>query len=143
MFGNILVCLDGSKLAEQILPFAEAQAIQFRSRILLCQVVTYSNTNDSKVQKEQDQANIDQANKYLESISRLVQAKGIPADSVVVNEAPIGKAILDCAEDNAIDLIAIATRGQGRLQHLIYGSVAEYLLRESGLPMLVIKPNDI
>ena len=40
MFEKILVCLDGSNLSEQILPFAEAQALKFNSKVILFQVVT-------------------------------------------------------------------------------------------------------
>ena len=35
IFGKILVCLDGSKIAEQILPYAAEQARQFKSRVIL------------------------------------------------------------------------------------------------------------
>jgi nucleotide-binding universal stress UspA family protein len=40
MFKRILVCLDGSKLAEQILPFAIETSMRFKSEIILFQVVT-------------------------------------------------------------------------------------------------------
>ena len=39
MFERILVCLDGSELAEQILPYATEQALQFNSKLTLLQVV--------------------------------------------------------------------------------------------------------
>ncbi len=40
MFIKILVCLDGSELAEHILPYAIEQAICFQSQIVLCRVVS-------------------------------------------------------------------------------------------------------
>ena len=39
MFEKILVCLDGSKLAEQIMPYAEEAAVRFQSKLVLLQVV--------------------------------------------------------------------------------------------------------
>jgi len=40
MFERILVCLDGSKLAEQILPYAKEEAVHFDSQLTLLEVVT-------------------------------------------------------------------------------------------------------
>ena len=40
MFNKILVCLDGSSLAEQILPYVTEQAKRFNSKIILLKVVT-------------------------------------------------------------------------------------------------------
>ena len=42
MFEKILVCLDGSNLAEQILPYAIEEALHFNSKIVLLQVITPS-----------------------------------------------------------------------------------------------------
>ena len=42
MFKKILVCLDGSQLAEQILPYVEAHASRFGSKVILLQVVGLS-----------------------------------------------------------------------------------------------------
>jgi len=47
---------------------------------------------------------------------------------------------LSYAEGNNINLIAIATHGRSGLRRGVFGSVADYVLRESGLPMLVIRP---
>jgi len=49
------------------------------------------------------------------------------------------KAILQYAKENAIKLIAIATHGHGGLKRMFFGSVADKVLRESGVPVLVIK----
>ena len=44
MFEKILVCLDGSKLAEQILPYATEQAKRFNSKVVLFQAFTIPST---------------------------------------------------------------------------------------------------
>jgi nucleotide-binding universal stress UspA family protein len=149
MFEKILVCLDGSKLAEQILPLVEAQAKQFNSKVILLQVV-YSPSpqviqagatyNDPKILSEQEQVNVENAKSYLESVRLLLQSKGITGESVVLRNYSIGRSIMDFAEKNSIGLIAIATHGHGGLGRLVFGSVAEQVLRESGLPMLLIRP---
>jgi nucleotide-binding universal stress UspA family protein len=152
MFEKILVCLDGSKLAEQILPLAEAQARQFNSQVIILQVVPFptmpvveagATYADPKLLLEQEQINFDKAKDYTENIILNFRSKNIPVENVIVRASPVGKAILDYAKGNGISLIAIATHGHGGLGRLVFGSVAEYVLKESGLPMLVIRPKNI
>jgi hypothetical protein len=50
--------------------------------------------------------------------------------------------IIRCARDNQVDLTAMATHGRGGLQNPLFGSVAQHVLRESGLPLLLIRPKD-
>jgi nucleotide-binding universal stress UspA family protein len=52
----------------------------------------------------------------------------------------VGTTIIDYAIQNEVDLIAIATHGEGGLKRLVFGSVADFVLRNSGIPMLVIRP---
>jgi nucleotide-binding universal stress UspA family protein len=52
----------------------------------------------------------------------------------------VGEAIVSYADENSISLIAIATHGRSGLGRLVFGRVADFVLREAGLPILVIKP---
>jgi nucleotide-binding universal stress UspA family protein len=49
-------------------------------------------------------------------------------------------AIIEYAESNAIDIIVIATHGRTGLEHLIFGSTAERVVRESPCPVLTVRP---
>jgi nucleotide-binding universal stress UspA family protein len=51
-----------------------------------------------------------------------------------------GQAAVAYAQDHDIDLIALASHGHSGLGRLVFGSVAEHVLRESTKPILVIKP---
>ncbi|MDB5033712.1 MAG: uspa protein [Chlorobi bacterium] len=51
-------------------------------------------------------------------------------------------AIIEYARENAIDLIVIATHGRTGLEHLIFGSTAERVVRESPCPVLTVRPPD-
>jgi len=153
MFEKILVCLDGSKLAEQILPYAKEQALRFKSKITLLQVVTLSKDDFAKVtsrtlsdesqmvQKWIQQAKSD-AEEYLERVRKSLQAKGLEIECAVLHEEPVGEAIVKYANKNNFGLIAIATHGRGGLGRLVFGSVASHMISESSLPILVIKPRD-
>jgi nucleotide-binding universal stress UspA family protein len=149
MFEKILVCLDGSILAEQILSLVEVQAKKFNSKVILMQVVPLSATQiieagatftNAKILAEQESINFDKATSYLENVSLTFKAKSIPVEAVVSKAPIVGKAILSYAGEKGVSLIAIATHGHGGLGRMVFGSVADYILRESGLPMLVIRP---
>ena len=151
MFEKILVCLDGSTLAEQIMPYATEQATRFQSRLVLLQVVpepvAYSPSipGEAPVPIQTDimvagaKEALNTAKKYLEKLARSLRRKGMQVKTVAI-PGRAGQAILDYANTNSMNLIAIATHGRGGLRRAVFGSVADYVLRESGLPVLVIKP---
>jgi len=151
MFEKILVCLDGSELAEQILPYAVGEALHFQSKLVLFQVVpepvafspgipgTTATPVQTDTMLEEAEKTLNGARNYLEKIATPLRKKGIQVEAVsILGRA--GDAILSYAEVNKITLITIATHGRSGLRRGVFGSVADYVLRESGLPMLVIRP---
>jgi len=151
MFKKILVCLDGSELAEQILPYAVEEALHFQSKLVLFQVVpepvafspgipgAASVPIRTDTMLEEAKKALNEARDYLEDIATPLRKKGIQVEAVSILGGA-GEAILSYAEGNNINLITIATHGRSGLRRGVFGSVADYVLRESGLPMLVIRP---
>jgi len=153
MFDKILVCLDGSRLAEQIIPYAAEQALRFNSRLVLFQVVPEPIVvgpaipgaapppvvTDAMIQRAQEA--VAEARSYLEEVAKPLRQRRIRVD-VVATPGTASQAIKMFADTNNIDLIAIATHGRSGLGRAVFGSVADSVLRESGLPILVIKPRD-
>lgn len=92
---------------------------------------------------EHARINYEKAAFYLENVNLRFKAKNISVETVIIKAAPVGKAILDYAQDNSISLIAIVTHGHGGLRRLVFGSAADHVLRESGLPILVIRPQNM
>ena len=148
-----MVCLDGSELAEQILPYAVAGALCFQGKIVLFQVVSepiafspgIPGASAAPIQTDamlsEAKKALDEARDYLEKIAAPLRKKGIKVDAVsMLGRA--GEAILSYADSNNVNLIAIATHGRRGLERGVFGSVADYVLRESGLPMLVIRPQE-
>jgi nucleotide-binding universal stress UspA family protein len=153
MFEKVLVCLDGSKLAEQILPYATEQALRFNSKLTLLQVMTLPSSAhvsaegisagigdiiDEEVREQEAELRA-----YLDSVAQSPLNKGIDTECVVLRPSHPGEAIVKYAQAHTIDIICIATHGHGGLGRVVFGSVADHVLRKSGLPILVIKPEGI
>lgn len=148
---NILVCLDGSKLAEQVIPCATGEALAFQAKLVLFQVVpepvAYSpgipGAASMPVQTEamikQAETDLGFAREYLDGLAEPLRKKGMRVETAAMLGS-VGQTILNYAYRNDVDLITIATHGRSGLKRAVFGSVADYLLRESGLPNLVIRP---
>jgi len=146
MFEKILVCLDGSELAEGILPYAREVARQSGATLVLLEVTLppsaivepttgyYSATTPAEIQRQEDEAQA-----YLEGIARAIQEEGLAVEYLTLPGSP-GYTIVGYARESGVGLIALSTHGRSGLKRLIMGSVAEHVLRESGLPVLVIRP---
>jgi nucleotide-binding universal stress UspA family protein len=151
MYKKILVCLDGSELAEQILPYAEEQALHFNSKLVLFRVyaepgfiglavpgfpgIPIETQNMAKqIQKEEEDAV-----NYLKNIAaKILKQRGIAAECVTSMGAP-GESIVKYAIENNLELLAIATHGRTGAGRLVMGSVADYIVRHAHLPILLIR----
>jgi len=153
MFEKMLVCLDGSKLAEQILPYAIEQAKRFDSSMVLLQAYMVPSTElaaatpsgsvvTPQLLQQEDQRLKNEAAVYLEEVAEQLREEGLDIACVVLNGVA-GDVIVSYAQNEPVDLIALATHGHSGLGRIVFGSVADHVLRESGLPILLIKPQEI
>jgi len=151
MFNKIMVCLDGSKLAEQVLPYAIEIAEAFKSRLIFFSALPVPvivapgipgtapapvQTNAMVADAIKGQA---EAEAYLHRLAAHAEEKSIKTDVLVMVGLP-GPTIIDYVVRNGIGLIAIATHGRSGLERAVMGSVAEYLLRNSKIPIFVVRP---
>jgi nucleotide-binding universal stress UspA family protein len=153
MFKRILVCLDGSKLAEQILSYAKEEALHFNSQLTLLEVVTFPTmvawaeevapSQTGGWTEETIHRKAEEVKAYLEHVAKPLRMQGVNVECMVLQGSPIGDAIINYAQNNKVDLICIATHGHSGLGRAVFGSVADHVLRESGLPILVIKPQEV
>lgn len=153
LFKKILTCLDGSKLAEQIMPYATEEALGFGGKLVLLRVVPepvvfspgIPGTAPTPIQTdaifEDAKRELNRARDYLEEVATPLREKGVQVETVTML-GRAGEAILSYADGNDVNLITIATHGQSGLGRAVFGSVADFVLRESGLPVLVVKPRD-
>jgi nucleotide-binding universal stress UspA family protein len=77
------------------------------------------------------------------SMEELLQREELVGAARIVTSIAHGRAsstIIDYALEHSIDLVVIATHGRTGLEHLIFGSTAERVVRESHCPVLTIRP---
>ena len=144
MYKKILVPLDGSELAESVLMHAVPLAKMIDAEIALFRVVALPVSAFMTVGEPQltvgmrEDAEAD-ALEYLNGVAAKLRAEGIKATAEIGNGI-VAETIRDYAKKTHTDLIAMSTHGRGGLARLMIGSVADQLVRDSHLPVLLIRP---
>ncbi len=147
MYKTILVPLDGSARAEMILPHAASLATKYEARVVLLQVVepvvAMVTPYDMVpyVDKETAERTTQDAKAYLTSKEGELRSQGIDAKAVV-ESGPIVNVVLDVAEREHADLIAMASHGRTGVSRVFYGSVAAGVLHKADRPLLLIRAQD-
>jgi nucleotide-binding universal stress UspA family protein len=132
---TILVPLDGSPLAERALPSAAAIARAAQARILLLRAANAPALVGVTTVREEMRV-VREASVYLEDVASRLPSGGVIENAVFYGDA--AEAILEEARLRGVDLVAMATHCRGGLDRLIAGSVAARVLREAGVPILLI-----
>jgi nucleotide-binding universal stress UspA family protein len=143
MYQKILVPLDGSKRAEKILTHVEKLAAGRQTTVVLMQVIapaanilTVGVVTPTSGQLEKDKKHVES---YLNSIKERLKAKLIEARTRAVVDSLVVEAILQAAEEEKADLIAISSHGRSGVSRIFYGSVAVGLLHRVDRPLLIIR----
>src|SRR5579859_6339681 len=138
MFRNFVVPLDGSELAERALPYAVRLAHAGQGRITLVRVALAppSMTVDGAGWERDQREAIEAAEGYLAAVAEKFAAQA-PVRTVVVYGRAAAQ-ILDQVDRLEADGVVMATHGRTGLAHLLYGSVAETVLADSGVPVLLV-----
>ncbi|MGH2609738.1 MAG: universal stress protein [Tepidiformaceae bacterium] len=152
MYERVLVPLDGSSLAEAILPYVEELSKKLGSELVLLHAVppleSFLSVPIDPIAPPVgvDAVQIHEAStkagaEYLAGVKARLESASIAATTVLVDghgEA----AILEYAEREAPSLIAMATHGRGGLSRMVMGSVADAIVRKSRLPVLLLRPGE-
>lgn len=152
MYHHILVPLDGSALAETVLPQVKDLARSTQQvRITLLRAVppvplsgmefngAYSGAMPPLHELEQHEQ---QAHQYLHDLATHMRAEGFEV-SPALSRLQAAEAVLAYAENHSVDLIAMATHGRSGLSRWMFGSVTQKVIQVSPVPVLVIRPDVI
>jgi nucleotide-binding universal stress UspA family protein len=91
---------------------------------------------------ERRQAAEGEARARLDATARRLKDGGVAVRTRVIVDGDPAAGILGCARDEDVDLIAMTTRGHGGLRRMVLGSIADRVVRASGVPVLLTAPTD-
>lgn len=161
---RILVPVDRSEYKEKIAAYAILLGKAWRAELTAVHIIKPSHALLDGVEVEaKEQARIDeskrQAENLLDEISILAKNKGLkikkeavqPSDLLATKQGlnvkggaleesnVVGKAIIDYAKKNNIDVIVIGTKGMSAVEQYFFGSVANKVIREAHCPVFAIR----
>lgn len=145
MYKKILVPLDGSELAEKVLPHVTALAKGGGTEVTLLTVIQPTlGPAGAKIEAMPDvlaermAALKTEALIYLEKVQRDLKGKGVTAQCVA-QEGDVASQIIFLAEKQGFDLITMATHGRTGIDRFVMGSIAEKVVRSTVKPVLLIR----
>jgi nucleotide-binding universal stress UspA family protein len=142
VFDRVLIPLDGSRLAESVLPAAQVLAHRFQSTVTLLHVIERRPPAD--VHGEHHLASVSEAEAYLQAIA----AATFPDLQINFHvhgpdAGDVAAIIANHAEEFGIDIVVLCTHGSGGARELFYGSVAQQVLGRGQVPVLLIRPEGV
>lgn len=142
---SIIVPLDGSELAESVLPTAVKFArllnvgmVLFRAYELPASAY-YGRENYLPNYEELKNRVKEQAQDYLDKRIEAIKAEGVQRVSSVLIEGSGPNEIIDYARKTPNALITMCTHGRSGVKRWVLGSVTEKVVRHSGDPVLVMR----
>lgn len=153
---TVLLTLDGSDKDERALAVAAAlvELADGSARVLRVFDAGHESRTDTensvrdasarlRAQVDRDIAweaveGADVAATLLQYIEERLRDRGGSAEVHVVESADPGAVIVDAVRDDLVEMIAMTTRGAGGLRRMALGSVAEYVVRHSEIPVLLV-----
>jgi nucleotide-binding universal stress UspA family protein len=140
MFRRILVPLDGSPLAEAVLPQVQELVKALGAELFLVRVA-HAHVFPGVDPTEQEVEVVQKAETYLADVAGRLGHEGIRVHTAV-RYGDAADEIIQHIEDNAVELVAMSTHGRTGLSHLVLGSVAEKVVRHAAVPVLLVRAGD-
>jgi nucleotide-binding universal stress UspA family protein len=139
MIRTILVALDGSRLAEQVLPVVSALAPRLAADVVpLAAIAPQDGWTDGPVAREWEQEEQGAAEAYLKSVQQQLGKAGVKVRGVRVEWGHPHVVISAIADEEGADVIAMTTHGRSGFARWVTGSVADKVLRTSRKPVLLV-----
>jgi nucleotide-binding universal stress UspA family protein len=143
MAHGILVALDGSAFAARAVPYAELLAQRCRAELILARAVHLTaHAIPSPTPASETAANrqaFAEAEEYLAGLQRDVEAD-VSHVAVAAEGGTAARVLLELAREREVSLIVMATHGRSGLSRWVMGSVAEQVLRQTHVPILLLPP---
>jgi nucleotide-binding universal stress UspA family protein len=137
---RVLVAIDGSAAGEAVMKLLMEIAGPLDMTVMLVHVLEpiAPSVADGTVVFDDIDARRDEAEEYLAPISAMLRSQGVDTSWAIRHGRPADE-ILAAVNESGPDLIAMATHGRTGLGRLLFGSVAEAVLRRATVPVFLIR----
>jgi nucleotide-binding universal stress UspA family protein len=154
MYRKILVPLDGSGIAESVLPHVQKIAqgsgspeiILFRvcePPVVLADFPADLRTEWNEHVEQETSHMQQQCRVYLGEAEKKLRQSGLKITTQSSLGSNVAEQIIEFATRNKVDLIVIATHGRSGISRWAFGSIANKVLQSSPVPVMVVRPEDL
>jgi nucleotide-binding universal stress UspA family protein len=144
MYKKILVPLDGSPLAEAVLPHAEALAKSEHAEIIILRVpnvpVSEFLSRDPMIAEMIHDDMEKESEEYVHNKVAALEKENIKVTGIT-KDGPVPDTILAVADETHADIIAMSTHGRTGVSRWLMGSVADKIIHHAHIPVMLIHPN--
>lgn len=146
MYERLLLALDGSPPSEKAIPHAMALAQAFKAELHVIRVVpltvSASHADGAPAAALSAlSAEADEASAYLNSVAAQLSAEGLLVQTAV-RSGDVADELLHQAAQIDADLIVMSTHGRSGVGRWVYGSVADRILRQAEIPVLLVRATE-
>ena len=138
MYKRVLVPLEHSASDQAILDHVRGLARHDGCAIILIHVADGFVARNQELLNLADSEEIEKDLAYLKGVENELRAEGFEVSSMLRKGEP-APAILQAADEQGCDLIAMSTHGHGFLKDFIFGSVAERVRHRTDVPVLLLR----
>ncbi len=147
MYKQILVPVDGSQAALAALRHAVEVARAFRADLFVVHVIDIqpflgAGADSAIGQAEYLSAANANAEGALHAALAIAEAAGVPCESATVEGHAAEEGILQAAGTSGADLIVMGSHGRRGIEKLLLGSVAQRVLQDARVPVMVVRAAD-
>ncbi len=145
-FNKIVVPTDGSAWSERAIPYAVDFARIGGGEVILLHIFTppmHEFVDSLAIAGEYELANRirEEIKQHLLGLRNEVREQGVDCRLHIIDAVGVGQHIIEYIEEENIDLAVMTTHGHSGLARLVFGSVANKVMHDVNVPVLVIRPD--
>jgi nucleotide-binding universal stress UspA family protein len=145
-YRRLLVPLDGSRMAESVLPLAARLARTTGAEVLLAHVIPSPElteigpleADDQELRRQVGVRNERVARKYVERMGKHLTCSEVAVRSRIVRNGDVRSGLVRLSEQERIDLVVMSAHGHSSRPDVACGSVAAYLVTHARTPILMV-----
>jgi nucleotide-binding universal stress UspA family protein len=139
---SFLVPLDGSRLAEAVLPATASLASRSQALVTLLHVIELR--APATIHGERHLTNAAEASFYLEQVAARLRVNGVMVECHVHDDGEynVAQCIFEHAQELQCDMVIMCTHGHSGLRGLLFGSIAQQTLQRGAQSILLVFPHE-